>query len=127
MCVLPQTAHELALRARSRGPCTTVSARRRAGECPAGVTLGHELGRLSLSDSFALLLLFAEHDAERFKRAAPRWHARFVFAAGTLSIQEAQATLAALALIRGPHRQVALELLGRICREHGRRSTGELD
>lgn len=91
------------------------------GNVLQAVALGHELGRLSLSDSLSLLLLFAEHDEERFVRAAPRWHARLVLEAGDLSLEEAQATLAALALLRGPHRQVALDFLGWICREHGAR------
>ena len=91
------------------------------GNVLQAVALGHELGRLSLSDSFALLLLFAEQDGERFERAAPRWHARLVLAARDVTLGEAQATLAALALLRGPHRQHALEFLARICREHGAR------
>jgi len=85
------------------------------------VTAARELGRLTLSDSLALLLLFADQDPERFARAAPRWHARFVLAARGLSIAEAQAALAAVALLAGPSRQRALELLGELCRRHGSR------
>jgi hypothetical protein len=83
--------------------------------------LADELGELSLSDSFALLLLFADHDAERFRRAAPRWHARFVLAGARLTLEEAQATLAALALLRGPRRQHALDFLARMLTECGAR------
>lgn len=85
------------------------------------VAIAHELGRLSLSDSLALLLLFAEHDPERFSRAAPRWHATFVLEAGGLSLQEAQSVLSALALLPGPLRPAALEFMRRVCREHGTR------
>lgn len=88
------------------------------GDVLQAVAIARDLGELSLSSSFALLLLFAEHDPERFRRAAPRWHARFVLSAGGLSLDEAQSVLAALALLQGPHRQVALEFVGRICREH---------
>jgi hypothetical protein len=85
------------------------------------VTAARELGRLTLSDSLALLLLFADQDPERFARAAPRWHARFVLAARGLSLAEANAALAAVALLAGPSRQRALELLGDLCRRHGSR------
>jgi hypothetical protein len=83
------------------------------------VAIARDLGQLSLSSSFALLLLFAEHDSERFKRAAPRWHARFVLSAGGLSLEEAQSVLAALGLLPGPLRPAALEFIGRVSREHG--------
>jgi hypothetical protein len=89
------------------------------GNVLQAVALAHELGRLSLSDSLALLLLFAEQDPERFSRAAPRWHARLVLAAGDLTIEEAQAALGAISLLPGRLRPGALELLGAVCREHG--------
>jgi hypothetical protein len=85
------------------------------------VTAARSLGQLTLSDSLALLLLFADKDPERFARAAPRWHARFVLAARELTITEAHAALAAVALLAGPSRPRALELLGDLCRRHGSR------
>jgi hypothetical protein len=89
------------------------------GQVLLAVTSAQELGRLSLSDSLALLLLFAEKDRDRFERAAPRWHARLVLAVGDLSLREADATLGAVALLASPLRPAALEFLHRICREHG--------
>jgi hypothetical protein len=83
------------------------------------VAIARDLGKLSLSSSFALLLLFAEHDPERFNRAAPRWHARFVLSAGGISLDEAQSVLGALALLTGPLRPAALELIGQVCRGNG--------
>jgi hypothetical protein len=74
------------------------------GNVLQAVAIARDLRQLSLSNSFALLLLFAEHDPERFSRAAPRWHARFVLSAGGLSLEEAQSVLAALALLPGPLR-----------------------
>jgi hypothetical protein len=85
------------------------------------VATARDLPPLSLSDSFALLLLFANDDRERFERAAPRWHARFVLAAGRLSIEESQALLGVLSLIGGPHRAAALDFLRRLCQEYGTR------
>ncbi len=91
------------------------------GHVLQAVSTARELGRLSLSDSLALLLLFADRDLTRFDRAAPRWHACLVDATGDLTLAEAQATLAALALLPEPSRPQTLELLASVCREHGTR------
>jgi hypothetical protein len=42
------------------------------GNVLQAVAIARDLGELSLSSSFALLLLFAEHDPERFNRPPPR-------------------------------------------------------
>ena len=91
------------------------------GNVLQAVAIARDLGQLSLPSSFALLLLFAEHDPERFNRAAPRWHARFVLSAGRLSLEESQSVLAALGLLPGPLRPAALEFISGICRVHGAR------
>ena len=91
------------------------------GNVLQAVTTARELGRLALSDSLALLLLFAEHDSDRFSRAAPRWHARLVLQAGDLSLEEAQAMLGALALLRSPCRSDSIDFVKNICRWHGTR------
>lgn len=83
--------------------------------------LARDLGQLYLSDSFALLLLFTDRGLTRFERAAPRWHARLVVPAADLTIAEAQSTLGALALLPGPSRPQAVELLAVACRAHGAR------
>jgi hypothetical protein len=75
------------------------------GQVLLAVASAHELGRLSLSDSLALLLLFAEKDPERFERAAPRWHARLVLEAKSLDLAESQLALAAVALLSTELRQ----------------------
>jgi len=59
----------------------------------------------------------------RLGGAAPRWHARFVLAAGDLGINEAHAASGALALLCGPSRRNALELLD----DFGRRHRSRLD
>jgi hypothetical protein len=89
------------------------------GNLLVATAVARELRTLSLADSFALLLLFADKDATKFERAAPRWHARLVDAAGDLTITDAQAALGALALLPTPARPEALELLRALCRDHG--------
>jgi hypothetical protein len=91
------------------------------GNVLQAVATARELGRLSLSDSFALLLLFADKDLTRFDRAAPRWHARLITETGDLTIAEAHATLGALALVPTDARPQALELLRAVCQAHGMR------
>jgi hypothetical protein len=91
------------------------------GNLLLAVTAARDLGQLTLSDSLALLLLFADKDPGRFERAASRWHARFVLEAGGLTIGEAFAALAAVTLLTGPGRRKALELLDDLGRRHGTR------
>jgi len=63
-------------------------------------TAARELGRLSLADALALLLLIAEQDSNRFDRAGARWHARFVIEGRTVNLVDSQQTLAAVAAVR---------------------------
>jgi hypothetical protein len=69
-----------------------------------------ELGELSLADALTPCMLFVEKAPERYSPAAARWHARFVFKAKGLTLEDSQLDLAALALIPR-EREVALRML----------------
>ena len=63
-------------------------------------TAARDLGRLSLSDALALLLLIAAQDPDRFDRAAALWHARFVIEGRTVNLVDSELVLAAVATLR---------------------------
>jgi hypothetical protein len=79
----------------------------------------HEMGHLSLADALALTLLIAEAEPKRWPRAAARWHARFVLEAKGIGLDESALVLAALAALRGNHRQLAIQALRDLARSHG--------
>jgi len=47
-----------------------------------------EMGNVNLADAFALALLIAETDPDRWPRGAARWHARFVLEAQGIGLDE---------------------------------------
>jgi hypothetical protein len=57
------------------------------------------MGGLSLGNALALCVVLAEKDPDRFRRAAPRWLARFLGECGDVSPEEAQLVSAALAAL----------------------------
>jgi hypothetical protein len=72
------------------------------------------MGGLSLGDALALCVVLAERDQQRFRRAAPRWLARFVDEEADVSLEEAQLVAAGLAALPvAPHfaRPVLRELV----------------
>jgi hypothetical protein len=81
------------------------------GNLMGAESAARELGRLSLSDALALLLLIARKDPTRYSRAAARWHARFVFER-RVCLEDAELALAALTALR--HRHSALEVLAEL-------------
>ena len=58
-----------------------------------------ELPRIDLDDALAICLLIEDQDAERYERAAVRWHVRFVYESKNVGMRESQAVLALLAAI----------------------------
>jgi hypothetical protein len=57
------------------------------------------MGGLSLGNALALCVVLAERDPDRYRRAAPRWLARFVDEEANVSLEEAQLITAALAAL----------------------------
>lgn len=74
-----------------------------------------ELGRLSLDDALAVVLVLRAGDAARFERAIVRWHSLAAHAARGLGAPEAQLMLAALQALRGPAAVPAGRLLAELC------------
>jgi hypothetical protein len=70
-----------------------------------------ELGRLSLADALAFLLLLSEKDPARFDPAAARWHARFVLEARGLRLSDSQLLLGAVAGLRAPAPVIPLDTI----------------
>ena len=82
------------------------------GAAPAALSAAAELPTIALSDAFELTLLLRD-DGRRFDRAAVRWTARYVSEHGA-GIEEAQAVLALLAALRGPHPSPAMRALAEL-------------
>lgn len=74
-----------------------------------------ELRPVSLVDALDYLELLAVVRADRFDRAAIRWHGRLETEAAVLTFAESQFALAALASMRAGDRQ-AVEVLRRLLR-----------
>lgn len=60
------------------------------------------LPRAGLDDALSVCLDLLERDPPRFQRAAIAWHARWCSVVPTLTLAEAQVTLAALEALAGP-------------------------
>jgi hypothetical protein len=58
-----------------------------------------QMGGLSLGNALALCVVLAERDPDRYRRAAPRWLARFVDEEANVSLEEAQLIAAALSAL----------------------------
>src|SRR4051794_12402897 len=78
-----------------------------------------ELGRLSLADALAVVLVLRGDDAARFERAVVRWHSLAAQHARGLGAPEAQLMLAALQALRGPAAAPAGRLLAELCALYG--------
>ena len=76
-----------------------------------------ELPHLSLNDSLALCLLYAEKAPAKYPRSAARWHARLVIEAGC-ELLESQLALTALMLLCGPARERASTVLLELAQRH---------
>jgi hypothetical protein len=75
-----------------------------------------EIGALSLIDALEYLILLAELQPDRAKRAAVRWHGRLELEAPTLTLAESQFALAALTALCGGNRD-AIGVLRRLLRK----------
>src|SRR5437762_12992748 len=60
------------------------------------IAVARQMGGLSLGNALALCVVLAERDPVRYRRAAPRWLARFVDETDGVSVEEAQLVAAAL-------------------------------
>jgi hypothetical protein len=69
------------------------------GDATAAIAAAKQMGGLSLGDALALCVVLSERDPGRFRRAAPRWLARFVDECADVSLEEAQLVSAALAAL----------------------------
>jgi hypothetical protein len=78
-----------------------------------------ELGRLSLADALDLAVLIAEAEPQRWPQAAARWHARFVLEAKGIDLDESALAFAAIAGLRGKHRDLAARTLQQLARSRG--------
>jgi hypothetical protein len=74
------------------------------GNVTEALSAASELERVGLAEALELCLLIADKEPERFGRAAVRWHGRFCREAH-VDLEEAQAVLAALALLSGERKQ----------------------
>lgn len=77
-----------------------------------------ELPRVGLRDALEVCLLMRDHDPATFERAAVRWLGRFALEARDVTIGAVQRAAAALdAMPSQP--DATMELLSRLCLEHG--------
>jgi hypothetical protein len=60
-----------------------------------------ELEHVGLTEALELVLLLHAKDAQRFGRAALRWHGRYCREVADVDLEEGQVVLAALAALRG--------------------------
>lgn len=77
-----------------------------------------ELEHVGLTEALELCLLLADKAPERFGRAALRWHGRFCREVD-VSLEEAQAVLAALVLLAGERKRNAAYALADLLSRRG--------
>jgi hypothetical protein len=77
-----------------------------------------ELEHVGLAEALELCVLLADKQPERFGRAAVRWHARFCRETRA-ELEEAQAVLAALALLATPRKRNAAYALAELLSRRG--------
>lgn len=71
---------------------------------PEALSAASELESVGLVEALELCLLLREHDLDRYRRAAIRWHGRLCREIPGITLEEAQAVLALLGAI-ATHRQ----------------------
>jgi hypothetical protein len=74
------------------------------GNVTEALSSASELEHVGLAEALELCLLLADKDPHRFGLAAVRWHGRFCREA-RIDLEEAQAVLAALALLTGDRKR----------------------
>jgi hypothetical protein len=75
-----------------------------------------EIGRVTLVDALALLVLIAEKDPRRYPRAAARWLGRWLEETPRVRLDDATFVLGALAALRDGDREQAAGVLTAACR-----------
>jgi hypothetical protein len=88
------------------------------GNVTEALSSASELEHVGLTEALELCLLLADKSPQRFGRAAVRWHGRFCREA-QVDLEEAQAVLAALALLAGERKQNAALALAELLSRRG--------
>jgi hypothetical protein len=88
------------------------------GNVMEALSAASELQHVGLNEALELCLLFREKAPERFPRAALSWHARLCREVD-VSLEEAQAVLAALALLAGERKRNAAYALAELLSRRG--------
>src|SRR6185369_8486837 len=69
------------------------------GNVTEALSAASELQFVALAEALELTLLLADHEPEKYERAAARWHLRFGQDVPQVDLRESQAVLALLAAI----------------------------
>jgi hypothetical protein len=88
------------------------------GNVTEALSSASELEHVGLAEALELCLLLADKAPQRFGRAAVRWHGRFCREA-QVDLEEAQAVLAALALLAGERKRNAAFALAELLSRRG--------
>jgi hypothetical protein len=88
------------------------------GNVTEALSSASELEHVGLAEALELCLLLRDKDPERYPRAALRWHARLCREVD-VSLEEAQAILAALALMAGGRKSNAAFALADLLSRRG--------
>ncbi len=88
------------------------------GNVTEALSSASQVEHVGLAEALELCLLLADKEPQRFGRAAVRWHGRFCREA-QVDLEEAQAVLAALALLAGEHKRNAAFALAELLSRRG--------
>ena len=88
------------------------------GNVTEALSAGSELEHIGLTEALELCLLLREKAPDRYRRAALRWHGRFCREVD-VSLEEAQAVLAALVLLAGERKRNAAFALAELLSRRG--------
>jgi hypothetical protein len=88
------------------------------GNVTEALSAGSELDHIGLTEAVELCLLLRDKAPEKFPYAALRWHARLCREA-EISLEEAQAVLAALVLLAGERKRNAAFALAELLSRRG--------
>ena len=88
------------------------------GNLTEALSAASELQHVGLAEALELCLLLRDKAPERFSRAALRWHGRLCREVD-VSLEEAQAVLAALVLLAGERKQNAAYALAELLSRRG--------
>jgi hypothetical protein len=88
------------------------------GNVTEALSAGSELEHVGLTEALELCLLLRDKAPDRYGRAALRWHGRFVREVD-VTLEEAQAVLAALVLLAGARKRNAAFALAELLSRRG--------